>query len=186
MRAFIAFELPSDIKSYLSTIINTMSSKIRDVKWVSTDGLHITMKFLGEIEEAKIDIIKNSLTHLENRYAPFKLILSEIDAFPNKKRPRVIVVNLKNGVDIVRNIFQDIENNLENIGFEKETRSFKPHITLGRMRTSMPILEKMIPILEEKTFIVEGLTLFKSTLTNKGAIYDPLWKIKLGGIKNEG
>ncbi|HOP86022.1 MAG TPA: RNA 2',3'-cyclic phosphodiesterase [Syntrophorhabdaceae bacterium] len=181
MRAFIAFELPVDIKNYLSSIINTMSSSVKGVKWVSDEGLHITMKFLGEIEDKKIIQIKETLLPIENQYRPFDLIISRIDAFPNKKRPRVIVVELKNGIDIINNIFQDIENLLEKLGFEKESRTFKPHITLGRMRTPMPLLEKFIPNLEEKAFKAEDLVLFKSTLTNKGAIYDPIWKIKLGG-----
>lgn len=181
MRTFIAFELPSDIKAYLTSVIHAMSSKLKDVKWVNSEGLHITVKFLGEIEDNKIDLIKGGLQHLENKYLPFNLTISQIDAFPNKKRPRVIVVHLKNGIDIMNNIFQDIENYLEKIGFERETRSFRPHITFGRMRTPMPLLEKMIPALEEKTFTVNELILFKSTLTNKGAIYDPIWKIKLGG-----
>ncbi|HPP05998.1 MAG TPA: 2'-5' RNA ligase family protein, partial [Syntrophorhabdaceae bacterium] len=70
---------------------------------------------------------------------------------------------------------------IKKLGFEKESRLFKPHITLGRIRTPMPLLERFIPRMEEKTFKVEDLVLFKSTLTNKGAIYDPIWKIKLGG-----
>lgn len=110
MRAFIAFELPVDIKNYLSSIINTMSSSVKGVKWVSDEGLHITMKFLGEIEDKKIIQIKETLLSIENQYRPFDLIISRIDAFPNKKRPRVIVVELKNGIDIISNIFQDIEN----------------------------------------------------------------------------
>jgi len=186
MRTFIAFELPPDIKNYLSNIINIMSSRIKGVKWVKDEGLHITMKFLGEIEDNKIAQIKEVLLPIENQYKPFDLIISRIDAFPNKKRPRVIVVGLKNEVDIINNIFQDIENFLEKLGFEKESRSFKPHITLGRMRTPMPLLEKFIPDLEEKIFKAEDLVLFKSTLTNKGAIYDPIWKIKLGGKIHEG
>lgn len=181
MRAFIAFELPSDIKVYLASVINAMSSRLKDVKWVDSDGLHITVKFLGEIEENKIELMKESLLHLENKYPPFTLTISHIDAFPNKKRPRVIVVHLKNGIDIMGNIFQDIENNLEKIGFEKEMRSFKPHITLGRMRNPMPLIEKMMPVIEQRSFKVDALILYKSTLTNKGAIYDPVWKIKLGG-----
>lgn len=181
MRAFLAFEIPVDIKVYLSTTINTLSLRLKDVKWVSREGLHITVKFLGEIEEKKIDEIRKALLYLEAQYKPFNLTISDIDAFPNKKNSRVIVVNVKNGVDIMHNIFQDIEKTLEIIGFEKEKRSFKPHITLGRMRTPMPLLEKYIPELEEKIFKVHELILFKSTLTNKGAIYDPVWKIKLGG-----
>ncbi len=181
MRAFIAFELPPEVKMYLFGLIGVMSASLKDVKWVNDEGLHITMKFLGEIEDNKVAQIKGHLLPIESKYKPLNLTTTEIDAFPNRKRARVIVVGLKNEVDIINDIFQDIENFLEKLGFEKESRLFKPHITLGRIRTPMPLLERFIPRMEEKTFKVEDLVLFKSTLTNKGAIYDPIWKIKLGG-----
>ncbi|HOV90861.1 MAG TPA: RNA 2',3'-cyclic phosphodiesterase [Syntrophorhabdaceae bacterium] len=182
MRAFIALELPLSVKENLSKVISNMSMKMDGVKWVNNAGLHITLKFLGEVEETLVGRIREGLSYLGEKYPPFTLALDCIDAFPDKKRARVIVVKLKNRVDIAINIFKDIENNLEKYSFEKEKRVFTPHITLGRRKTPAPLLEKTIAKLDELEFPVDTLVMFKSTLTNKGAIYDPIWKIKLGGI----
>lgn len=182
MRAFIAFELPANIKTYLSKTIDAMSSRTDDVKWVRYEGLHITLKFLGEIEEGLAADIKKGLLFLESRYRPFTMSLDAVDAFPDRKRARVIVVRLKNEVDIISNIFKDIEGNLEKFGFEKEKRAFTPHITLGRRKTPLPLLEKAIIKLDAMDFLIDSVVMFRSTLTGKGAIYDPIWKINLGGI----
>jgi RNA 2',3'-cyclic 3'-phosphodiesterase len=179
MRAFLAAEIPYDIKEYLLAIIKTMSIRIEGVKWVREEGQHITLKFFGEIEEDLAAGIKRALLHLGEAYEPVATTLKRIDAFPNMKRARVIVVGLGKGVDNIQRIFNDIENNLAPLGIEKEQRSFTPHITLGRRKSSMPVLERDLPTVEEKPFIVRKLVLFKSTLTPQGAIYDPVWEIRL-------
>ncbi len=182
MRAFIALELPLSVKEILSKVISNMSMKIDGVKWVNNAGLHITLKFLGEVEDKLVDRIRDEISYLGEKYPPITLALDSIDAFPDKKRARVIVVKLKNRVDIAINIFKDIENNLEKFSFEREKRVFTPHITLGRRKTPAPLLEKTVAKLDELEFTVDTVVMFRSTLTDKGAIYDPIWKIKLGGI----
>jgi len=182
MRAFIAFEIPGFVKTYLSRTIVAMSSKTDNVKWVRDEGLHITIKFLGEIDEALGGKIRDELLYLGKRYKPFTMGLDRIDAFPDRKRARVIVVRLKNEVDIISNIFKDIEDNLKKFGFESEKRAFTPHITLGRRKAPLPLLEKAIIKLDKMDFTIDSVVMFKSTLTAKGAIYDPIWKIILGGI----
>ncbi|MCX8111200.1 MAG: RNA 2',3'-cyclic phosphodiesterase [Syntrophorhabdaceae bacterium] len=184
MRAFIAFELPAYIKTYLSKTIDAMSSRTDNVKWVRYEGLHITLKFLGEIDDSVASDIRDGLMYLETKYRPFTMSLDRIDAFPDRKMARVIVVRLKNEIDIISNIFKDIEDNLEKFGFEREKRVFKPHITLGRRKTPLPLLEKAIIKLDEMDFSVDSVVMFKSTLTSQGAIYDPIWKINLGGINS--
>lgn len=181
MRGFIAFEVPLHVKVNLSKAIHTMSSKMDGVKWVNDAGLHITLKFLGEIEEGMAGRIREGLAYLEEKYSPFTLVLGGVDAFPSKKKARVIVVGLKNGIDIVGNIFNDIENNLEELGFGREKRAYTPHITLGRRKIPAPLLEKTIARVDEMEFLVDSMVMFRSTLTSKGALYDPVWKIKLGG-----
>lgn len=185
MRAFLAFEIAPEVKTYLRSVIKTMAPLVDGVKWVKEDGLHITLKFFGEIEDEMAVRLKENLAHIEKRYAPFMLALKGIGAFPDRRRTRVIIVTLKNGVDIALNIFQDIENSIEKFGISREKRSFTPHITLGRRKVPAPLLERAITPLEEKQFSVDSLVLFKSTLTREGAIYDPVWKINFGGNRYE-
>jgi 2'-5' RNA ligase len=179
MRTFLALELPGNIKEYLSTVAKTMSQRISDVKWVKEEGLHVTFKFFGEIEDKKAQEIGEALQGIGKQYAAIPVRLKEINAFPNLMRPRVIVVTFQEGVDNVKAIFHDIESRLLTANIDREKRGFSPHITLGRVKNSLPLLKRDIMPLEEKSFLLYNLVLYQSTLTREGAVYTPLKEIKL-------
>jgi 2'-5' RNA ligase len=185
MRAFLAFEISAPVKEYLQEVSRIMASKATGVKWVKSNGQHITLKFFGEIEESMAKIIQDKLTGLESKYGPFVATIKEIDAFPTKRRARVIIVSLEKGVDIAKAIFHDIEDTLLTLGIEAEKRDFTPHITLGRKKEPTPLLERDIPGLDEMSFFIDRLVLFRSTLTSQGAIYSPVWEIEFKGEKSE-
>ena len=181
MRAFLAIEIPSEIKRYLQTVISAMSSRVRGVRWVKPEGQHITLKFFGEIEEDMARRIKDVIPTLGTDYGPFAASLRGIDAFPNKRRARVVVVDLGEGAEDVKRIFNDVEQALLKLGIEPEKRAFSPHITLGRAKDPVPFLEKDIMQLQAKQFMLDRVVLFQSVLTREGALYAPVWDIKLGG-----
>ena len=185
MRAFLAFEISAPVKEYLQGVSRIMASKATGVKWVKSNGQHITLKFFGEIEESMAKIIQEKLTGLEGKHGPFVATIKEIDAFPTKRRARVIIVSLEKGVDIAKAIFHDIEDALLTLGIEAEKRDFTPHITLGRKKEPTPLLERDIPGLDEMSFVIDRLVLFRSTLTPQGAIYSPVWEIEFKGEKSE-
>lgn len=177
MRVFLAFEISPFIKEYLQGIIKIMASRITGVRWVKSEGQHITLKFFGELDEAMVENIRTRLSSIEDKFESFEATIKGVDAFPNKRRTRVIVVTLEKGVDIAKAIFNDIEIALLPLGFEGEKRDYTPHITLGRKKEQSPILERDIPSLNGMSFIVDRLVMFRSTLTKEGAIYSPLWEI---------
>lgn len=183
MRAFLAFEIPRQVKEYLQGIVRPMARRVAGVKWVGEAGQHITVKFFGEIDEDLARSIGETASLRGERYGAFQARLKGIDAFPDRRRARVIVATLDKGVDNMRSLFNDIEGDLEALGIEKEKRGFTPHITLGRKREPSPLLDAYVPALEGIEFTITTLTLFKSTLTPSGALYDPLWEIKLGGTE---
>jgi len=181
MRAFLAIELPQEIKDYLQTVIAGMAGRVRGVRWVREDGLHITLKFLGEIENETALRIRDVISGIRTGHAPFSASLSGIDAFPNRRRARVVVVKLGKGIENIRNIFNDVEEGLLKLDMEPEGREYTPHITLGRVKEPQPLLEKNVVPLEAKEFALDRVVLFQSTLTREGAQYAPQWDIKLGG-----
>ncbi len=181
MRAFLAIEIIDEIKEYLKNITNLMALHIDGVKWVDKTGLHITLKFLGEIEDKKISQIWESISYIENRYTPFDVTTKDIDAFPDKRKARVIITTLENGVDNIKNIYNDIDESLSYSGFKRETRSFTPHITLGRMKIPGSVHGKAFKDIERKGFTAGSITLFKSILRREGALYTPVWNLKLKG-----
>lgn len=178
MRAFLAFEISAPVKEYLQKIAAAMAPKVSGVKWVKADGQHITLKFFGEIEESLAGRMQEKLSGFENRFRPFEATIQAIDAFPSKRRVRVIVVTLEKGVDIAKTIFHDIEDALLPLGIEKEKRDYSPHITLGRKKERTPLLERDIPGLSGMSFTIGSIVLFKSTLTPQGAIYTKVWEIE--------
>jgi 2'-5' RNA ligase len=185
MRAFLAFEVSAPVKQYLQGIIRFMSPRVTGVRWIKSEGQHITVKFFGEIDEITANNVREKLSVIESKFKPFEASIKYIDAFPNKRRARVIVVSLEKGVDIAKAIFHDIEASLLHLGFESEKKDFTPHITLGRKREPSPLLERDIPSLNKMSFVIDRLVLFRSTLTPQGAIYSPVWEIEFKSRKSE-
>jgi RNA 2',3'-cyclic 3'-phosphodiesterase len=181
MRAFLALEIPEEVKAYLETTVQTMKSRVQGVKWVGREGQHITLKFFGEIQESLVREIHALLAPIGNRHDAFTGALKEVTAFPSRRRARVIVVALEKGVDNLLRIFHDIEDSLSTIGIQKEERDFIPHVTLGRRKVPGPVLDRDIPELEPRTFSLDRIILFQSRLTREGAVYAPQWDIILGG-----
>lgn len=186
VRAFIALEIPKEIKDYCRSVITGMSRRIDGTRWVRDEGIHITLKFLGDIERDKIKEIHHAIAHIGKEHGPVHATLDRIDAFPDRRRARVIVVEFEKGVDNVQRIFNDIEGRLTEIGFEKESRQFRPHLTLGRRKLPAPLLEKEIPQLDKKSFLLDTVILFESTLTREGSVYTPKLTIILGGVHGKG
>jgi 2'-5' RNA ligase len=179
MRVFLALELPGAIKEHLLTVTKSMSQRVSGVKWVKAEGLHVTLKFFGEIEEKKVQEIGEALHGINEQRLAMPVQLKEINAFPDLMRPRVIVVTFQEGVDNVKAIFHDIESRLLAADIQKEVRVFTPHITVGRVKDAAPLLKRNIIALEEKRFLLDNLVIYQSTLTREGALYAPLKEIKL-------
>ncbi len=186
MRTFLALELPRPIVAYLTQVTERLSRMTPGVRWVRNEGIHITLKFFGEVEESMPDRIRQEALPVVSRTAPFRASLKEIDAFPNTRRARVVVVSLEEGVTEMRQLFEALDPGFSRLGFEREARPFLPHVTLGRKKVPAPFPDGDPFPLERKEFMVEQAVLFKSTLTPGGAVYAPLWKIKLGGETDEG
>jgi len=178
VRVFLALEIPKEIKEYLGVVKDQMARRVHNVKWVSERGQHITLKFFGEQEEKRVREIGDALSGIERLYDPVAVTLKNIEAFPDRKRARVIVVALEKGVDNIQMIFHDIEDRLSVLGVEKEKRSFRPHITLGRMKIAGPLLDRDIVAVDMKGFIIRKMVLFQSILQPAGAIYAPIRELE--------
>ena len=186
MRLFIAIELPQEIREELARIQSHLKYSAADVKWVEKENIHLTLKFLGEVQEEKIEKIRSVLDGIAGGARPFKLSLKDIGAFPKIEYPRVIWVGLDKGTAESEGLAAKLDEELSKIGFEKEARPFSVHLTIGRVRSSKnkDALKKTIasyslqpapPAPQE----VNSIILFKSTLTQKGPIYSKLHESRL-------
>ena len=196
MRTFIALELSNPIKHELSRLQQELTKSNADVKWVKPENIHLTLKFLGNIDETKLEQIKHILDGISSEEKPFEIHLSELGAFPNLNRPRVLWVGLDKGSSETKQIAAALETELQKIGFPKEERPFSAHLTLGRVKSGKnrdcphgypskgteknrdcpPLYPSKwtVPIFQQITHI----TLFQSELTPRGPIYTSLHEAK--------
>ena len=187
MRAFIAIELPEDIRKALAQLQNRLKSCGADVKWVEPNNIHLTLKFLGEIDDTQFNKITSILQNFLASANSFSAVISSIGAFPNINSPKVIWIGIDKGDNEVKVIAKSLENEIKNVGIAMEDKSFSSHITIARIRSTLNLgkLVKELKILESdfslqvRGFDVTKITLFKSSLTPKGPIYEILKEVAL-------
>jgi len=184
LRTFIAVELHCDIQKILKDIQDDLKRSGADVKWVQPDHIHLTLKFLREISEEKIEAVLKGMESSLECFPTFSFRLNHLGAFPKTENPRIIWVGVDSGENELKRLAGVLEENLESLGFKKEERSFSPHLTIGRVRSSLNkfALSKMLksyPPLQPMAQDVKNLVLFKSTLTSSGPLYEALKKIPL-------
>lgn len=187
MRTFIAIELSKEIQDSLSFLQDKLKDARADVKWVSPENIHLTLKFLGEIDDKKLDKIIQIAEDITKDKKTFYLRLSSIGAFPNINFPRVIWVGVDKGDAETKEIVEVLEEKIAKIGIPPESRAFSSHITIGRVRSSLNRKEliKSLDYLqsnfgqENLELRVTKITVFKSTLTPKGPIYEVLKEASL-------
>lgn len=170
MRLFIAIELPHDIKDYL----RQLQEQLPEAKMSKAKDFHLTLQFLGDVDEGKAENIKKALEKV--LFSPFSLTLSSIGVFPNEKNVRVVWIGLKECKELTE-LQRNAENAMKQLNFKSDKR-FHPHLTLARVKyvdDKKGFIERIKQIkTDEKGFDVKSFCLFRSTLTPEGAVYDIL------------
>jgi len=188
IRSFIAIELPDEVKSALDQLqAQLKTGKQLPVKWVDPYSIHLTLKFLGNIDVNKVREITAAMEAAAQGISPFKLEVKDLGVFPNLKRVRVVWVGVSGEVAQLSQLQQRIESNLAPLGFAPESRSFTPHLTLARVREQASLDEQqsfgqLIASTKFETvygFGVDSVNLMKSQLTKEGAIYSRISSVKL-------
>ena len=179
IRSFIAFELPAGVISLLDNVQQELKSLRLKARWVRPQNIHLTLKFLGNIKPADIEDIGGAMADAVRDCAPFTLTVGGIGFFPGIKRPRVIWVGLGGAKPTLLNLQRNLEDRLATVGFPKEKRSFKAHLTLGRIRQAVnpnTVGQAMQDYsdLGNLQFTADRIILFKSDLKPSGAVYSQL------------
>ena len=179
IRSFIAIELPSQIKLKIEDIQSKLRSSGSDVRWTRPEGIHLTLKFLGNIEQEKIPEISNVIERCSTGNTSFMLDVCSLGAFPNERNPKVVWVGTKDDSGNLHKLQRTLEKGLSNIGFKEEKRAFSPHLTLGRVKSPKKKRE-LAQQLEDcrqcecGTFEAKEVCLLKSELKRGGAVYTKL------------
>ena len=188
IRSFIAIELPDGLRLELARLQATLRQPDdRWVKWVDPQGIHLTLKFLGNIPADKISPITGAMEAAVQGISPFCLEVSKLGAFPNLRQVQVIWVGVSGETDRLRELQQHLDSELEPLGFSPEKRGFTAHLTLARLRHQAPTDErqKLGQVISAAEFRsahlieVKAINLMKSQLTREGAIYSRTGSVSL-------
>ena len=173
MRLFIAIKIPEDIKEYLAKIQENIEINSNKIRFVKKEQIHLTLKFLGEVQPNIAEEIKNNLKKIT--FSPFSANLDKIGVFPSESYIRVIWVGLKPEEPILE-LQKSIDDNLKKL-FKKE-KNFKGHITLARIKfieDKKKFIDKLKKIkIKDKKIDINNFKLIKSTLTPQGPVYEEL------------
>ncbi|HEX2230212.1 MAG TPA: RNA 2',3'-cyclic phosphodiesterase [Candidatus Binatia bacterium] len=183
IRAFIAIEIDPAVLSRIGEATDVLRGKIPDIRWTLAANWHLTLKFLGGIEEKQVDLIGQALKRELSLFRRFTINAKGVGVFPDPRRPRVLWVGVEGKP--LEGLAESVEIALAPLGFEKEKRVFTPHLTIGRWRESKRKNRELENAMEDwKAYDfgrskVEEVTLFQSILKPAGAEYRPLRSVRL-------
>ena len=188
IRSFIAIELPGELKSGLSQLqAQLKAAGHAPVKWVDPYSIHLTLKFLGNIAADRVDEITRVMEAAAREISPFHLEVRGLGAFPNLRRVQVVWVGVWGEVEQLGQLQRSIESGLAPLGFAPESREFRPHLTIARLRERASLDEQqsfgqLIGSTGFETvyrFGVDSVNLMRSQLTREGAIYTRISSVRL-------
>lgn len=185
LRIFVAVEINDEIRRGLSGLITRLKTTGADVKWVVPENVHITLKFLGYVEDAQVAAVSKLIRKAVASINSFTVDIKHLGAFPNWKRPRVIFVVAHEKDNNLATIYSRLDDSLTELGIKKEGREFTPHLTVGRVKSpnNLRALVETVDSLKESSFgqyTVESVALMQSDLKPTGPVYKKLDEFKLG------
>jgi RNA 2',3'-cyclic 3'-phosphodiesterase len=200
VRLFIALELPDEIKEALRTIQDQLKREVnaiggqKAIRWSAIDGVHLTLKFLGEVKESQRPEIEAAIAEAVKGIPPFNLKINSVGGFPNLNRPRVIWIGCDGDSTMLHKLRDAVESTVAPLGFPTEERPFSPHLTLGRAvqdarSASLAAIGQKIEKLKEamkkngnqseSTWVASEVSLMMSDLKPSGAVYTALYSVPL-------
>jgi 2'-5' RNA ligase len=188
IRAFIAIDLSEEIQDALEEISALLKGQLGKlpVRWVPVKNIHLTLKFLGDISQANLEMLEGLLNTDVSRCAPFDVSVSKLGAFPSTRRPRVIWVGVDEQAELGQ-LQRSLDESTTRLGYAPEERGFSPHLTLGRISRNASAAEvgRIGQVIELSkvghlgTMQVRTVNLYRSDLLPTGAVYTRLYSASL-------
>lgn len=189
MRTFIGIGLPADLRRAIALAIAPHRGRLGPVAWVAEENLHVTLKFLGEVAPGRIPEVEACLAESAGAAPPFDFSVRGMGAFPSETAPRVLWAGLREPLELVGKLQQNMEEILSGAGFPREGRAFHPHVTVGRARGVLPgkARDAFFAALADRPFgaaKASSFQLYESRLAPGGAKYSVLRDFPLRGENN--
>lgn len=182
----MALELSEAQKDGILSLVGELRSAGYRAGWARRETLHLTLRFLGDVEPDGLEGVSEAVRAAAACVSPFTLTTSGVGVFPDARRPRVVWVGVEAGSGLFE-LYEAVERELELVGFRRERRSFRPHLTMGRIRDPEAAagLREALAALEvprEETLATE-VRVMKSTLARGGAVHEVLERVPLGSAE---
>lgn len=184
MRTFISIELPNEIKKNIEKLVEELKLMLTPIKWVERKNLHLTLKFLGWVEDKKIDALSKSILGVCKGFGTFRIGLKGLGVFPDARHPRVIWTGVTEGGKRIKELAVKLEEKLSGQGYREEEREYSAHLTVGRIKEKIDV-SALSEFIDDNTqrdlgsFTVKNVSLMKSTLSRSGPTYEEVKRIKL-------
>lgn len=176
IRTFIALEMPSEVRSRAARLQKALAQSGAAVRWVAQENIHLTLKFLGEIEDVQIPAVCHAVQQVAAATESFELEVSRVGAFPSADRPRTLWVGIDGGAEELVTMHGELDAALAKLGHRPDERRFSPHVTIGRLRNSRDA-RRLATALAQKmdwqgaTVQVDEIVVMASELTPRGPHY---------------
>ncbi|MCY3775562.1 MAG: RNA 2',3'-cyclic phosphodiesterase [Candidatus Aminicenantes bacterium] len=186
IRAFIAIDVPPEVKNHLGSVSAALGALDLDARPSPVSSIHLTLRFLGNVEESRVPGIGDAIRRCAQRVPPFPLEVRNLGAFPSRKRPRIVWAGVAGDGGLER-LHRFLELELQELGFDRERKKFRPHLTLLRLKSSRN-LKRLSNYLETEargtgpvSFLVRRIHLYESRLSSRGARHEKLVTAELAG-----
>jgi 2'-5' RNA ligase len=186
IRTFVAIDPGNAIRDRLAALQQEFGKTGTDVKWVEHHNLHLTLLFLGEVDQRDLTAVCRAVADTTASHAPFAMTIERAGAFPNVRRPRTLWVGVGTGTQEVCALHDAAEPPLLKLGcYRREERGYTPHLTLGRVRADRPAAELTATLNKRAAWsagetTVREILVMGSELTSEGPVYSVLSRAKLG------
>lgn len=180
VRTFVAVEMSEGVLSAAAKVVRELSRSGATVRWIEPQNMHLTLKFLGEVDALEIPEVCKAVEESVAQVPGFTFDVAGVGAFPKVERPRTIWLGVTRGNKQLLELQEQLEEGLKPLGFPPEKRRFSPHLTLGRVKRQGPELAALSEDLElladheAGTTAVDEVTVFSSELTREGPVYQAL------------
>jgi 2'-5' RNA ligase len=187
VRTFVAVETDAAIRKAAAELIERLRAAGTEVKWVETENMHLTLKFLGEVPTLEIPEVCQAVQRGAAAVEPFEFEIRGAGAFPSAGRPRTVWLGSGAGEKEMVALHGHVEARLAKLGYRKEHRRFLPHLTLGRVRGGGPTMAPLGELIQHNADFPAGrvtvseVVVFSSQLTSDGPIHAVLGRGRLGG-----
>jgi len=184
IRTFICIEIPESIKAKIDQLQDSLRKTVAPISWTKPANVHLTLKFLGAVPASRIERVGEAVERAARDLKPFQVDIAGTGCFPSIRNPRVLWVGFASVSDELKQLYNNIEDQLERQGFPREKRKFSPHLTIGRVRAPHKpntIGEELVAHgFEPESFEAAEVIVMRSDLKPTGSIYTPQAVITLG------